>query len=95
MFMNKQPELLKNYRDSMKDFVSDSTKICLYARISFEIRTVGVSKREMYTTHKVGSSSPFLVAVDPRDSPVFLHGRPTQIDFDLAFTSTPFVKNVK
>ena len=33
MFMNKQPELLKNYRDSMKDFVNDGTKICLYARI--------------------------------------------------------------
>lgn len=33
MFMNKQPELLKRYRESMKDFVSDSTKICLYVRI--------------------------------------------------------------
>lgn len=46
-------------------------------------------------THRAGSGAPFLLAVDPRDSPVFLHGRPATIDFDLAFTSTPYAKSVK
>ena len=93
MFQNKQPEMLSKYRESMKDFVNDKTKICLYTRVEFEIRSVGASKQEAFTESvQAPTGNPFLLAVDPSNSPVFLHGRPTTISFDLAFTSQPFVK---
>lgn len=40
MFMNKQPEMLKNYRENMKDFINNDAQICLYTRVEFEIRSV-------------------------------------------------------
>lgn len=46
----------------------------------------------MYAEHYATSGNPFLMAVDPHNSPVFLHGRPTTINFDLAFTSQPYLK---
>jgi hypothetical protein len=91
-FMNKQPEMLKNYRENMKNFISSDSNICMYTRVEIEIRSVGQSKQEMYAEHAATRDNPFLVAVDPHNSPTFLHGRPTTITFDLAFTSQPFIK---
>lgn len=36
-----QPEMLKNYKENMKDFIKADSQICLYTRVEFVISSVG------------------------------------------------------
>jgi len=75
------------------DSASDA---CMYVSLKIQIRSSKKSTQNLYTEQRSrNGASPMILGCDPHDSPTFVHGRPSSIEYSILLNKRPYLKDIE